>query len=103
MAQELFDIGNGMAVSCNPGGKFHGWLFRKHPDGQYVSVRKLGTVAPYPPDHPMAALFVHATPKPDACEHDFQGFRAFPDGNGGERFCSKCGMGAMAHTLALGL
>jgi hypothetical protein len=41
---EMFDIGNGFAVCSNPGGRFHGWLFRKHPDGQYVSVRKLETV-----------------------------------------------------------
>jgi len=44
MAQELFDIGNDLAVNCNPGGRFHGWLFRKHPGGQYVSVRKLNAL-----------------------------------------------------------
>ena len=33
------------------------------------------------------------------CKHDFQGWRTFPDGNGGEQFCSKCGMGAQAWTL----
>jgi hypothetical protein len=42
--QELFDVGNGLAVSFNPRGRFHGWLFRQHPDGQYVSVRKLNKV-----------------------------------------------------------
>lgn len=41
---ELFEIGNDQAVCCNPGGRFHGWLFRRHPDGQWVSVRKLKTV-----------------------------------------------------------
>jgi hypothetical protein len=46
-------------------------------------------------------VFLHITPKPDACEHDFQGWRDFPDGNGGERVCAKCGMGAMAHSLSL--
>ena len=38
-------------------------------------------------------------PRPDACNHDFQGWRDFPDGNGGEQVCVKCGIGAMAHTL----
>ena len=33
------------------------------------------------------------------CDHDFRGFRPFPDGNGGESVCTKCGMGAMEHTL----
>ena len=47
MAQELFDLGDGMAVCSNPGGRFHGWLFRKHPDGEFVSVRKLVDVSPF--------------------------------------------------------
>lgn len=46
-------------------------------------------------------IFVHATPKPDLCKHDFQGWRDFEDGNGGEQVCTKCGMGAMAHTLSI--
>lgn len=33
------------------------------------------------------------------CDHDFRGWRDFEDGNGGERVCAKCGMGAMEHTL----
>lgn len=41
---EMFDIGGGMAVNCNPTGRFHGWLFQRHPDGQYVSVRKLDSI-----------------------------------------------------------
>jgi len=41
-------------------------------------------------------LFLHAKPK---CEHTFGGWRAFEDGNGGEQFCSKCGLGAMAHSM----
>ena len=44
MAQELFDLGNGLAVACNPGGRFHGWVFEKHPLGQWVSIRKLDLV-----------------------------------------------------------
>lgn len=47
-------------------------------------------------------VFFHAMVKPDTCDHDFDGFRAFADGNGGEQVCTKCGMGAMAHTLATG-
>jgi len=35
------------------------------------------------------------------CEHDFQGWREFEDGNGGETVCAKCGMGAEAYTLSL--
>ena len=35
------------------------------------------------------------------CDHDFQGWREFDDGRGGERVCVKCGMGAMAHSLSL--
>lgn len=97
MSRELFDIGNGLAVNCDPSGRFHGWLFRKHPDGQYVSARKLQTIAP------ADDLFVHVTPKPEACDHDFSGWREFPDGNGGEQICTKCGMGAMAHTLWTGV
>jgi len=52
-------------------------------------------------------LLIHVTPKPEMCddgaEHDFQGWRDFPNGNGGEQVCTKCGLGAMAHTLRLGL
>mgnify|MGYP001566898881 CR=1 FL=1 len=55
MAQEMFDLGDGLAVSSNPGGKFHGWLFRQHPDGQYVSVRKLDLIEN--PAGPLAPLF----------------------------------------------
>lgn len=46
MAQELFKISDDLAVNCNPNGRFHGWLFRRHPDGQFVSVRKLETIEP---------------------------------------------------------
>lgn len=35
------------------------------------------------------------------CDHDFKGWREFRDGNGGEQVCTKCGMGAMAHSLSL--
>lgn len=35
------------------------------------------------------------------CEHDFQGWRSFEDGNGGEQVCAKCGIGALAYSLTL--
>lgn len=35
------------------------------------------------------------------CQHEFGGWREFEDGSGGERFCARCGMGAMAHSLAV--
>lgn len=34
------------------------------------------------------------------CEHDFQGWREFEDGRGGEQVCTRCGTGAMRHSLA---
>ncbi|QWY83221.1 hypothetical protein [Rhizobium phage RHph_X2_25] len=37
-------------------GKWKGWLFRKHPDGQWVSVRKLDEADPVE-GSPFAALF----------------------------------------------
>ena len=49
----------------------------------------------------LSHVFVHVTPKPNACEHDFKGWREFEDGTGGEQVCTKCGNGAMAHTLSL--
>lgn len=45
-------------------------------------------------------VFVHVTP---ACDHDFQGWRDFADGRGGEAVCAKCGMGAMAWSLRTGI
>lgn len=35
------------------------------------------------------------------CDHDFQGWREFDDGNGGEQVCSKCGIGAMEWSMWL--
>lgn len=37
---EMFEIGGGLFLCCAPGSRWHGWRFRRHPDGQYVSVRK---------------------------------------------------------------
>lgn len=47
-------------ISSNEGvcleGKWKGWLFRKHPDGQWVSVRKLDEADPME-GNPLAAMF----------------------------------------------
>lgn len=40
-------------------------------------------------------------PPEPPCEHEFGSWREFDDGRGGEQFCQKCGLGAMAHTLSL--
>lgn len=44
-------------------------------------------------------FFIHILEKHDACDHDFGGWREIDEGRGGEQFCSKCGMGAMAHSM----
>jgi len=48
----------------------------------------------------------HTTPKPDACNHDFKGWRDTLDEEGrvagGEQVCTKCGIGAMQYTLRMG-
>ena len=48
-------------------------------------------------------LFFHATPDRELCTdgrpHLFKGWRVFDDGRGGERVCSRCGLGAMEHSL----
>lgn len=46
--------------------------------------------------------FFHAMPSPDACDHEWGGWRNFEDGRGGEQVCKKCGMGAMTHALRTG-
>jgi len=51
-------------------------------------------------------FFLHVSPKPDACEHDFQGWRALTDDEGrecgGTTVCTKCGMDAMTFSLRCG-
>lgn len=37
------------------------------------------------------------------CEHNFKGWREFEDGCGGEAICTRCGMGAMSHSLRCGM
>lgn len=34
-------FGRPLAICSNPDGRFHGWLFYKHPDGKWISLRKL--------------------------------------------------------------
>ena len=43
---------------------------------------------------------VHVLADPDACDHEWAGWREFE--GGGERVCAKCGMGAMHHSLMVG-
>jgi hypothetical protein len=50
-----------------------------------------------PPETTKGDLFIHFAAPP--CEHDFKGWREFEDGRGGEQVCTKCGMGAMEHSL----
>lgn len=50
-----------------------------------------------------AMPFIHISPSPDACKHEWGGWREFDDGHGGEQICKKCGMGAMAHSLRTGV
>lgn len=50
--------------------------------------------------------FFHLLPKPDACDHDFQGWRNHINDQGqiigGEQVCTKCGIGAMTYSLRTG-
>ena len=54
----------------------------------------------------LPGTFVHTTTDIEFCkdggDHNFAGWRGFPDGNGGEQVCTKCGVGAMAWTLRVG-
>ena len=46
-----------------------------------------------------AETLIHIMPKADECKHEFEGWRDFEDGRGGEAICKKCGIGAMAYSL----
>lgn len=52
MDEKILVLGDGTGVKV--GGKFHGWLMRQHPDGHWVSVRKLDEVDPF--DNPMGRM-----------------------------------------------
>lgn len=43
---EMFLLPDGTAVNFNPGGRFHGWLFRRYADGYWVSAKKLEPTDP---------------------------------------------------------
>lgn len=43
--------------------------------------------------------FLHVIPGDNACNHEFDGWREFEGGCGGEQVCTKCGMGAAQHSL----
>lgn len=49
----------------------------------------------------------HARKNEELCtddnKHDWQGWREFDDGGGGETVCARCGMGAMSHSLRYGI
>lgn len=70
--QELFNLGDGRAVQSNPGGRFHGWLFHQHPDGQWISERKLPVLdVPWP--FGTISHIVKDTPTPKAMEGEEDG------------------------------
>ena len=50
----------------------------------------------YDPSTP-PKIFFHCAPKADTCDHDWGGWRDFA--TGGEQVCTKCGMGAVHHSL----
>lgn len=81
----------------------------QRPSRQYLAVARdvqawiqTQTKGQQQPAQSEAPLLIHCSPKPDACAHDFQGWREFDDGRGGEQVCTKCGMGAMAYSLRVG-
>ncbi len=42
-------------------------------------------------------VFFHCLSKANICDHDWGDWRDFP--TGGEQVCTKCGMGAVRHSL----
>ena len=67
--------------------------------------KALGVKLPEPVKWP-EGMFLHTTPKPDACKHDFQGWVELKDEEGrvggGTTVCTKCGMDAMSYSLRCG-
>ena len=51
-------------------------------------------------------MFVHISPQPDACDHNFQGGVDLKDDDGNicgfTTVCTKCGMDAMSYSLRCG-
>jgi hypothetical protein len=50
---------------------------------------------------PAVTLIMCGCGSHNQCEHEWGGWREVDDGRGGEQFCQKCGLGAMAHSLSL--
>lgn len=77
------------------------WLRPGQHDSRSARVRRLygATQEGLAEQKAATEIFVHSTPQ---CDHDFGGWRAFSDGNGGEQVCRKCGMGAMEWSLRHG-
>lgn len=47
---QYFELPDGKVVSFNPAGRWHGWIWRRHPDGQLVTEQKLEAIDPRIPD-----------------------------------------------------
>jgi hypothetical protein len=45
--QRVFLLSPTEGISFNPGGRFHGWLMRKNPNGGWISVKELDNVDPF--------------------------------------------------------
>jgi hypothetical protein len=55
MTERILLLGEGN-MGVKVGGRFDGWLMTKHPDGQWVSVRKLEESDPFKDDKWAALL-----------------------------------------------
>jgi Lar family restriction alleviation protein len=58
--EQRFYLGNDYMFKV--GGRWHGWMFKRHPDGQFVSFRKCEVLPDGEGDHPIAAA-LPASPK----------------------------------------
>lgn len=45
---QMFDMRHGRYLCFDPDGRWHGWEFYKHPDGQFVSIAKREWIKPLP-------------------------------------------------------
>jgi hypothetical protein len=83
-------------------------LKRERAEQVKADLRRIYTAWGYAPEQ-MRHVHVHQPGTSDQCycdclnggpcQHEFDGWRDFADGRGGERVCQRCGMGAMAHSL----
>lgn len=44
---QMFDMLHGRYLCFDPKGRWHGWEFYKHPDGQFVSIAKRECTEPF--------------------------------------------------------